>query len=130
MKKLLSAFFVLAAVVLHAQQITSPDKNLVLTFGLSAKGEPTYALTYKNKPVIKTSKLGIDLKEGADMLDGFTVDKTALASFDETWSPVWGEEKTIRNHYNELLVTLSQKAEKGRYINIRFKLFNDGLGFR
>jgi hypothetical protein len=130
MKKLLSAFFVLAAVVLHAQQITSPDKNLVLTFGLSAKGEPTYALTYKNKPVIKTSKLGIDLKEGADMLEGFTVDKTAEASFDETWSPVWGEEKTIRNHYNELLVTLSQKAEKGRYINIRFRVFNDGLGFR
>lgn len=130
MKKLLSAFFVLAAVVLHAQQITSPDKNLVLTFGLSAKGEPTYALTYKNKPVIKTSKLGVDLKEGADMLEGFTIDKTALASFDETWSPVWGEEKTIRNHYNELLVTLSQKAEKGRYINIRFRVFNDGLGFR
>lgn len=130
MKKLLSAFFVLAAVVLHAQQITSPDKNLVLTFGLSAKGEPTYALTYKNKPVIKTSKLGIDLKEGADMLEGFSVDKAAQSSFDETWSPVWGEEKTIRNHYNELLVTLSQKAEKGRYINIRFKLFNDGLGFR
>ncbi|RWW92374.1 glycoside hydrolase family 97 protein [Flavobacterium cerinum] len=130
MKKLLSAFFVLAAVVLHAQQITSPDKNLVLTFGLSAKGEPTYALTYKNKPVIKTSKLGIDLKEGADMLEGFTVDKTAQSSFDETWSPVWGEEKTICNHYNELLVTLSQKAEKGRYINVRFKLFNDGLGFR
>jgi hypothetical protein len=130
MKKLLSAFFVLAAVVLHAQQITSPDKNLVLTFGLSAKGEPTYALTYKNKPVIKTSKLGIDLKEGADMLEGFTVDKTAEASFDETWSPVWGEEKTIRNYYNELLVTLSQKAEKGRYINIRFRVFNDGLGFR
>lgn len=130
MKKLLSAFFVLAAVVLHAQQITSPNKNLVLTFGLSAKGEPTYALTYKNKPVIKTSKLGIDLKEGADMLEGFTIDKTAQASFDETWSPVWGEEKTIRNHYNELLVTLSQKAEKGRYINVRFRLFNDGLGFR
>ncbi|MNK07066.1 Retaining alpha-galactosidase precursor [compost metagenome] len=130
MKKLLSAFFVLAAVTLHAQQITSPDKNLVLNFSLSSKGEPTYTLTYKNKPVIKTSKLGIDLKEGADMLEGFTIDKTAQATFDETWSPVWGEQKNIRNNYNELLVTLSQKAEKGRYINVRFRLFNDGLGFR
>ena len=130
MKKLFSALFVLAAIVMQGQTITSPDKNLSLIFGLTAKGEPTYALTYKNKPVIKTSKLGIDCKDVADMLEGFTVDKAEQSTFDETWSPVWGEEKEIRNHYNELLVTLSQKAEKGRYIRIRFRLFNDGLGFR
>ena len=130
MKKLLWAVMLLAGAVLHAQQLTSPDKNIVLTFKLSAKGEPTYELSYKKKPVIKTSKLGIDTKDIAPMVDGFTVDKTENATFDETWAPVWGEEKSIRNNYNELLVTLSQKAQKGRYIRIRFRVFNDGLGFR
>lgn len=130
MNKLFSAVLLLAAALAGAQTITSPDKNLSLTFALSAKGEPTYQLTYKNKPVIKTSKLGLDLKTGTDMLDGFTVSGTKQASFDETWSPVWGEQKNIRNNYNELTVTLAQQAEKGRYINIRFRVFNDGLGFR
>ena len=130
MKKLLSALILFAGMALHAQQVTSPDKSVSLTFLLSAKGEPTYALTYKNKPVIKTSKLGIDTKDIPAMLDGFAVDKTETATFDETWAPVWGEQKTIRNNYNELLVTLSQKAVGGRYIRIRFRIFNDGLGFR
>ena len=130
MKKLFWAFLLLAGAALHAQQVTSPDKNVVLTFKLSANGEPTYELAYKKKPVIKTSKLGIDTKDVAPMLSGFTIDKTENATFDETWAPVWGEEKSIRNNYNELLVTLSQKAQKGRYIRIRFRVFNDGLGFR
>ncbi|MFL9844693.1 glycoside hydrolase family 97 protein [Flavobacterium rhizosphaerae] len=130
MKQIILAVMVFAATTIQAQKISSPDKNFEMTFALSTKGEPTYALTYKNKPVIKTSKLGIDTKDVAPMLDGFTIDKTETATFDETWQPVWGEEKTIRNHYNELAVTLSQKAENGRYIRIRFRLFNDGLGFR
>ena len=130
MKKLFSAVLVLAAALAGAQTISSPDKNLTLTFALSAKGEPTYVLNYKKKPVIKTSKLGLDLKKGTDMLEGFTVTGTKQATFDETWSPVWGEQKNIRNNYNELLVTLAQPSEKGRYINIRFRVFNDGLGFR
>ncbi|KGO87974.1 alpha-glucosidase [Flavobacterium rivuli WB 3.3-2 = DSM 21788] len=130
MKKLLSALILFAGMSLHAQQVTSPDKNVSLTFSLSAKGEPVYALTYKNKPVIKTSKLGIDTKDIPAMLDGFAIDKTETATFDETWAPVWGEQKSIRNNYNELLVTLSQKAVGGRYIRIRFRVFNDGLGFR
>ena len=130
MKKLLSALIILAGLALHAQQVTSPDKNVSLTFSLSAKGEPVYALTYKNKPVIKTSKLGIDTKDIPAMLDGFAIDKAETAAFDETWAPVWGEQKSIRNNYNELLVTLSQKAVGGRYIRIRFRVFNDGLGFR
>ena len=130
MKKLLSALILFAGMALHAQQVTSPDKNVSLTFSLSAKGEPVYALTYKNKPVIKTSKLGIDTKDIPAMLDGFAIDKTETATFDEIWAPVWGEQKSIRNNYNELLVTLSQKAAGGRYIRIRFRVFNDGLGFR
>ncbi|TPD70567.1 glycoside hydrolase family 97 protein [Flavobacterium microcysteis] len=130
MKRLLSAFFIMAYAVINAQQITSPDQNLELKFGLSSKGEPTYELTYKKKAVIKTSKLGLELKNGTSFLDGFQIDKTEKNTFDETWSPVLGEQKNIRNHYNELLVTLSQKAANGRYIKIRFRLFNDGLGFR
>jgi len=113
-----------------AQTITSPDKNLTLTFGLKENGVPTYQLTYKQKQVIKTSKLGIETKDVPSFLEGFTVTKTEQASFDENWNPVWGEQKTIRNHYNELLVTLTQKAVKDRFIRIRFRLFNDGLGFR
>jgi hypothetical protein len=130
MKKLFSAVFLLAGLLLHAQQITSPDKNITLKFSISAKGEPMYELAYKNKPVIKPSKLGIETKDVPPMLSGFSIDKTETSSFDETWEPVWGEEKTIRNNYNELLVTLSQKEQDGRYIRIRFRLFNDGLGFR
>lgn len=130
MNKLFAACMLLIGMMVSAQQLSSPDKNLQLTFALSAKGEPTYALTYKNKPVIKTSKLGIDTKDVAPLMDGFSIDKTETAAFDETWTPVWGEEKSIRNNYNELLVTLSQKDQKGRYIRIRFRLFNDGLGFR
>ncbi len=130
MKRLLSAFFLMAYAVINAQQITSPDQNLELKFGLSSKGEPTYELTYKKKAIIKTSKLGIELKNSPSFLDGFQIDNSEKNTFDETWSPVLGEQKNIRNHYNELLVTLSQKAVNGRYIKIRFRLFNDGLGFR
>ncbi|KQS45832.1 alpha-glucosidase [Flavobacterium sp. Leaf359] len=130
MKRLLSAFLLMACCVINAQQITSPDQNLELKFGLSSKGEPTYELTYKKKAVIKTSKLGLELKNGTSFLDGFQIDKTEKNTFDETWSPVLGEQKNIRNHYNELLVTLSQKTANGRFIKIRFRLFNDGLGFR
>ncbi|MES2484580.1 MAG: glycoside hydrolase family 97 N-terminal domain-containing protein, partial [Bacteroidota bacterium] len=75
MKKILSALILLTGILTHAQQVTSPDKNVVLTFSLSAKGEPTYELTYKKKAVIKTSKLGIDTKDVAPMVDGFTIDK-------------------------------------------------------
>lgn len=130
MKRLLSAFLLMACCVINAQQITSPDQNLELKFGLSSKGEPTYELTYKKKAIIKTSKLGFELKNGTSFLDGFQIDKTEKNTFDETWSPVLGEQKNIRNHYNELLVTLSQEAANGRFIKIRFRLFNDGLGFR
>lgn len=116
--------------MVQAQEISSPDKNLTLKFELNASGTPTYQLKYKKKDVIKTSKLGIETKDVPSFLTGFTVVKNEQATADESWNPVWGEQKTIRNHYNELLVTLSQKAEKDRFIRIRFRLFDDGLGFR
>ena len=116
--------------MVQAQEISSPDKNLSLKFELNNAGAPTYQLKYKKKDVIKTSKLGLETKDVPSFLTGFTVTKTEQSSADESWNPVWGEQKTIRNHYNELLVTLTQKAEKDRFIRIRFRLFDDGLGFR
>ncbi|MES2486617.1 MAG: glycoside hydrolase family 97 N-terminal domain-containing protein, partial [Bacteroidota bacterium] len=112
-----------------AQTITSPDKNFSMQFALK-DGVPTYQLTYKNKPVIKQSTLGVEVKNAASFIDGFTITNTAQASVNDTWEPIMGEQKTIRNNYNELAVTLSQSKNNNRYIIIRFRLFNDGLGFR
>ena len=116
--------------IVSAQQLTSPDGKFILAFSLQKNGTPVYSLGYKNKPVIKTSKLGLELKDDKkSLLDDFTIVNTATTTFDQTWNPVWGELKTIRNHYNELSVTLDQK-ETDRIMIIRFRLFNDGLGFR
>ena len=137
--------------MVNAQKLTSPDGNFIMNFSLNQEGAPVYELTYKNKAVIKPSTLGLELKKedankkttfdwkertDKDQLDaktnlmtGFTIKDTETSTFDETWKPVWGEESEIRNHYNELAVTLEQ-PENDRYIIIRFRLFNDGLGFR
>ncbi len=115
---------------LSAQTLKSPDGNLAMAFKLNENGTPTYSLTYKGKTVIRTSKLGLELKNDKNSLLGdFTVSGTKNTSFDETWKPVWGEESAIRNHYNELAVTLDQKIT-ARQMVIRFRLYDDGLGFR
>ena len=116
-------------IFLKGQTITSPDKNLSLKFELK-NGIPSYELTYKGKTVIKPSKLGVEVKDAPSFMDGFTVKNTTQNTVDVSWNPVMGEEKTIRNNYTELLVTLSQEKNNDRYINLRFRLFNDGLGFR
>lgn len=114
----------------QAQQLKSPDAALVMGFSLQNDGTPTYTLKYKNKEVIKTSKLGLELKnDKKSLLNDFTIIDTKATSFDENWKPVWGEVAEIRNHYNELAVTLNQKGTD-RQVVIRFRLFNDGLGFR
>ena len=137
--------------MVNAQKLTSPDGNFIMNFSLNQEGAPVYELTYKNKAVIKPSTLGLELKKedankkttfdwkertDKDQLDaktnlmtGFTIKDTETSTFDETWKPVWGEESEIRNNYNELAVTLEQ-PENDRHIIIRFRLFNDGLGFR
>lgn len=111
------------------QSLNSPNGELTLNFEVSPKGEPTYSLTYKSQDVIKPSKLGLELKNGADLMDGFTITEVDNSTTKESWSPVWGEESIIMNNYNELSVTLNQ-VENERDIIIRFRLFNDGLGFR
>ncbi len=112
-----------------AESITSPNGQLQLNFSVSAQGEPVYELSYKGKPVINPSKLGLELKNDPGLMNGFTLADAKTSTFDETWEPVWGEVKQIRNHYNELAVTLDQKAQN-RNIIVRFRLFDDGLGLR
>ena len=112
------------------QEINSPNSDLTMSFELLTDGTPTYTLHYKNKEVIAQSKLGLELvNEGMSLRNGFKVSKIETNSFDETWTPVWGEQAEIRNHYNELAITLEQ-PEKDRHIIIRFRLYNEGLGLR
>ena len=135
----------------YAQQLLSPDGNLEMNFSLNEQGAPVYELTYKGKAIIKPSRLGLELKKEdanaavdfefkqrkdvasldkkTNLYNGFRIKDTKTSTFDETWKPVWGEEKEIRNYYNELAVTLDQPLND-RTILVRFRLFNDGLGFR
>lgn len=121
--------FLLVSGTVVAENLISPNGNLRLNFFVNAQGEPVYELFYKERPVVKPSKLGLELQNSPSLMDGFTVAETKRSTFDETWQPVWGEVKEIRNHYNELAVTLNQEAQK-RNIIIRFRLYDDGLGFR
>ncbi len=101
------------------------------SFDVNENGSPVYSVDFKGKSVISPSTLGVELIKGESFLDKFKVEKVTRSSFDETWTPVWGETKTIRNNYNEMAVRLSQNAEgKEREMIIRFRVFNDGVGFR
>ncbi len=120
-----------------AQTVKSPDGNVSVTFSLD-NGRPVYEMNYKNKAVVKPSRLGLELAKDkhaskgmdeTDLTDGFKIADTKTSSFDETWKPVWGETAEIRNNYNELAVTLNQEAAK-RTIVIRFRVYNDGMGLR
>lgn len=150
-KMLLSLSMMLMALTVGAQKLKSPNGQMEMNFALDANGRPTYNLSFKGRAVVKTSKLGIELKredpnkatdfefknfgdaskldQKADLMTGFHVTDTKTSTVDETWRPVWGEESSIRNNYNELAVTLQQDKNE-RYIVLRFRLFNDGLGFR
>jgi hypothetical protein len=131
MIRLFTALFLLLGILTtQAQTLQSPDKNLTLKFSLTTNGVPVYELSYKNKTVIKSSNLGIETKDVASFMEGFSMKDSKITTFDETWQPVWGEQKNIRNNYNELAVAIEQKSVQNRYITIRFRLFNDGLGFR
>lgn len=129
MKKFFIMLFILAGVInMAAVGITSPDGNLVLNVDVTADGTPYYTLDYKGKPIIKESRLGLKSDETA-FTGGFKIVGTDTASVDRTWQPVWGEYSEVRDHFNELAVQL--KAENpARAMTIRFRLFDDGLGFR
>lgn len=144
-KVLLGMALLLWAVAMKAELIKSPNGELVLNFEVK-EGVPVYELSYKGKPVIKESKLGIELKDGnapasfndfsksgkvgqSSLYNGFELVDSKTSTFDETWQPVWGEVKNIRNNYNELTVKLNQPAME-RFILIRFRIYDDGMGFR
>lgn len=152
MKKTLTLFACLLMIhITNGQELKSPNGNFIMKFYLQANGEPTYDLIYKEKEIIKPSKLGLELvgkKEKTDywefdnkpkdlnqkddsesLFDNFVIKDTQTSSFDETWTPVWGETQTIRNNYNQLSVTLEQ-TKTNRLMTIVFRLFDDGLGFR
>lgn len=121
-----------------AQTVSSPNGAISVSFSLADGGRPTYEMTYKGRPVVKPSHLGLELAKDkhatkgfaeTSLMDGFTESHSEVSSFDETWKPVWGETATIRNNYNELLVSLSQD-HTGRQMNIRFRVYDDGMGLR
>lgn len=121
-----------------AQTVSSPNGAISVSFSLADGGRPTYEMTYKGRPVVKPSHLGLELAKDkhatkgfaeTSLMDGFTESHSEVSSFDEIWKPVWGETATIRNHYNELLVSLSQD-HTGRQMNIRFRVYDDGMGLR
>ncbi|MDR2691080.1 MAG: glycoside hydrolase family 97 protein [Dysgonamonadaceae bacterium] len=148
--KITIMLFIASAMIANARTLKSPNGNFSMNFSVSNNGTPVYNLTYKGKTVIKPSQLGFELvpetatrefndffpkektgekDEKTNLYSGFEVVNSRTATFDETWQPVWGENKDIRNQYNELAVTLNQ-ISTGRQIIIRFRLFDDGLGFR
>lgn len=131
-------FSALLPLSVAAQTVSSPNGAISVSFSLADGGRPTYEMTYKGRPVVKPSHLGLELAKDkhatkgfaeTSLMDGFTESHSEVSSFDETWKPVWGETATIRNHYNELLVSLSQD-HTGRQMNIRFRVYDDGMGLR
>lgn len=130
MKKLvLTAGILLTSLLGRAEGITSPSGIVKVDFELTGNGVPTYSVAYKDRPVVTPSTLGLELNGQSNLMNGFEVVKTSTSTFDETWQPVWGEVKDIRNHYNELLVELRQPATD-RYMNIRFRVYDEGMGLR
>ena len=151
MRNILTLILLFYFSFLNAQTLKSPNGSLEMTFKLSDDGTPSYSLKYEGRYVVLDSKLGYVLRgdaygntpenymhkkyDSVDFSSGFTLAGESSLSFDETWSPVWGEESHIRNHYNELAITLEKKNFKGKedadvQMIVRFRLYDDGLGFR
>lgn len=126
--RLIISALLFSALNVDADVVTSPNGIVSIDFQLK-NGIPTYKVDYKGKPVIKESRLGLELRDGKNLMDGFEQLNATTSTFDETWQPVWGEVKEIRNHYNELLAELKQPSTD-RYMNIRFRVYDDGVGFR
>lgn len=139
MKKVtLLLILLLTPFLVSAQTVKSPNGQIIVNFSLTGNGQPTYEMTYKGRAVVKPSHLGLELAKDkhaskglreTSLMDGFQILDTKSSTFDETWKPVWGETATIRNHYNELEVDLNQGESKRKMI-IRFRVYDDGMGFR
>ena len=115
---------------IQTYKISSPEKHTELTFSIDGEGKPFYTLSYQNSLVIDTSYLGFELKEMASLNQSFSILNTENSSFDETWEQPWGEEQFIRNNYNELYIQLEENSDAARRLNIRFRVYDYGIGFR
>ena len=129
MKQFLFIGLYFLATNIYSQSISSPSKNIVLNFSLTDNGKPTYSISYKNKPIILQSYLGIKLKEATDLATNFNIEYSYDRVIDETWQPVLGEQSNIRNYCNELVIALLQKSTN-RKMNIIFRVFDEGASFR
>ena len=137
MKRIIFALITLLPLLAMAHEVKSPNGNVVVNFYLDSS-RPTYEMTYKGRAVVKPSHLGLELAKDkhaskgmgeTHLMDGFVIKDVVTSSFDETWQPVWGENSDIRNCYNELAATLRQPSTE-REIIIRFRVYDDGIGFR
>ena len=124
--------------LLWATEVKSPNGNVGVKFSVDGQGRPTYEMTYKGRAVVLPSHLGLELARDkhasrglkeTDLMDGFVIKDEQTSTFDETWQPVWGETRDIRNHYVDYAATLSQPQSQ-REIVIRFRIYDDGIGFR
>ncbi|MCZ8090317.1 MAG: glycoside hydrolase family 97 protein [Flavobacterium sp.] len=129
MKKIQILVLLFLVSVVNAQKVQSPSKSLTVNFGLDNEGKPNYYVTLKDKKVVNQSFLGLKLKDGTDFTKGFTVENSNTSTFDEVWKPVLGEQSAIRNNYNELVITLVQKANDKK-LSIIFRVFDEGVAFR
>ena len=137
MRKFLLSLLLLPVMAM-AGEVKSPNGNIVVNFSIDGQGRPTYEMSYKGRPVVLPSHLGLELAKDkhaskglkeTDLIDGFTLKSESTSEFDETWRPVWGETATIRNNYVDYAATLLQTTTQ-REIIIRFRVYDDGIGFR
>ncbi len=129
MKKIVILIFVVSFQSFFAQDVQSPSKEITMNFSLNSNGEPVYTVNFKGKEVIKQSKMGVSLKDGTSLNKNFIIEKSEKSSFDETWTPVLGEESSIRNHYNQMTFHLKQN-ESNKKLDIVFKVYDEGVAFR
>ncbi|WP_298392602.1 glycoside hydrolase family 97 protein [Flavobacterium sp.] len=129
MRKLHVLVFLISILSIEAQNVSSPSKTIALSFKLSSDGKPTYSVSYKTKPIVKESTLGIAIKESKSLEANFRIDNIDQKSVNETWQPVLGEQSNIKNSYNEMIVALSQPSTDRR-VNIIFRVFDEGVAFR
>jgi glucan 1,4-alpha-glucosidase len=113
-----------------SQKVESPSTNISVDFFLSSSGIPKYLVKYKGAMVIDTSEMSFDFKNHASFDQGFRVKETIIESVNEDWEMPWGEQRIVKNHYNELVVYLEEEKAPNRRLNIYFRAYNDGVGFR
>jgi len=137
MKKLILSIVILVVLFAGCQPkqsiimtINSPADNIKINFCLTEKGQPVYEVLYKNQTVIPNSKMGFELKDAPDMDGNWNITKSEKNAFDETWQMPWGEQLNVVNNYNEMKIFLEESVEPFRLLNVIFRAYDDGIGFR